>query len=116
MRIKYLDKVRVLKDNENYKKSNVFAGDVGVVWLPEIRDNTFYVMFENGEQDFDKLDCVETCIKIEDLELVEDYGLTNEQIAESLPSDELWWCVVEDGFIKNIKGEKKNKIPFDYDS
>ena len=26
------------------------------------------------------------------------------------------WCKVEDGYIINLKGEKKNKIPFDYES
>lgn len=27
-----------------------------------------------------------------------------------------WWCKVEDGYIVNLKGEKKNKTPYDYDS
>ena len=27
-----------------------------------------------------------------------------------------WWCLVEDGYIMNLLGERKNKIPFDYNS
>lgn len=27
-----------------------------------------------------------------------------------------WWCKVEDGYIMNLLGEKKNKISFAYDS
>lgn len=26
------------------------------------------------------------------------------------------WCIVEDGFIKNLNGDKKNKIAYDYES
>ena len=43
--------------------------------------------------------------------------MTDEAILEDLPNhDPEWWCKVEDGYIWNLKGEKKNKIPYDYDS
>ncbi|MBR1925707.1 MAG: hypothetical protein IJ837_02505 [Clostridia bacterium] len=113
MRMKYFDKVKVIRNNEEYNKAGIYAGDVGIIWIAEIRDNTFFVLFDNdSENEWYK----EACIKIEDLELVENGNATNEEIAEDLPSDEPWWCIVEDGFIKNLKGEKKNKIPYDYNS
>ena len=44
-------------------------------------------------------------------------NLTDAEIQESLPKqDPRWWCKVENGFIMNLLGEKKNKIPYDYDS
>jgi len=109
--MKYLDKVMLI--NDNYEKIGLFSGDIGTIWLPEIRDKTFYVLFmkENTDDNF-----IDTSIKIQDLKLVESSKLTNEQIAKDLPSNEPWWCIVEDGFIKNLKGEKKNKIAYDYDS
>ena len=27
-----------------------------------------------------------------------------------------WWCTVHDVYIWNLKGERKNKIPYDYNS
>ena len=56
-------------------------------------------------------------IKIKDLELVEESDMTDEQILADLPkNDPHWWCKVENGYIVNLLGEKKNKIPFDYNS
>ena len=56
-------------------------------------------------------------INIQDLELVEDGGCTDEELLERLPKkDPHWWCKVEDGLIMNLKGDKKNKIPYDYNS
>ena len=41
----------------------------------------------------------------------------SEDILEDLPDhDPAWWCKVEDGYILNLKGERKNKIPYDYNS
>ena len=116
MKIRYLDKIRVIQNRKNYEKENVHLGDIGTIWLPEIRYNKFYVMFDSNESDFKLYDCWYCEIDVADIELVEEYGLTNEEIAEDLPSNEPWWCIVEDGFIKNLKGEKKNKIAYDYDS
>ena len=42
---------------------------------------------------------------------------TDEMIYEELPSqDKRWWCKVEDGYIINLLGEKKNKEPYKYNS
>jgi len=116
MKMKYLDRVKVINMETKYENDGVKLGDIGTIWLPEIRFNKFYVMFDNNESDFKLYDCWYCEIDVADIELVEGYGLTNEEIAKDLPSDEPWWCIVEDGFIKNLKGEKKNKIAYDYDS
>ena len=42
--MKYFDKVRLIVDRERYKKDNIFKGEIGTIWLPEIRDNEFYVV------------------------------------------------------------------------
>ena len=56
-------------------------------------------------------------VKIQDLELVKDNKCNDEDIKKSLPEKyKDWWCKVEDGYIVNLKGEKKNKTPYDYDS
>ncbi len=115
MKMRYLDTVRITKEKPEYAEIGLHAGDTCVIWLPEIRDNTFLVMVDSTAPD-EPYDPEYYCVNVADLELVEEYGLTNEQIAKSLPSDQPWWCIVEDGFIKNLKGEKKNKIAYDYDS
>ena len=112
--MKYLDKVKLLVDRERYKKDNAFKDEIGIIWLPEIRNNEFYVAFETGNQkDMYKY----SSIKIEDLELVEDGGCPDEYILSGIPrNDPKWWCKVESGYIKNLLGEKKNKISYDYNS
>lgn len=112
--MKYLDKVKVIADKDIYKKDNINNGEIGIIWLPEIRDNSFYVAFETGEiSNWYKY----SNIKIEDLELVEEGIITDDGILESLPKNNpQWWCKVENGYIKNLLGESKNKIPYDYNS
>ena len=109
--MKYFDKVKVLKD---YPESNILVGEIGWINEPEIRDSSFDVYFETG----DEYDLYKSCaIKIEDLELIEESKITDEQILLDLPKqDPHWWCKVENGYILNLLGEKKNKIPFDYNS
>ena len=112
--MKYLDKVKLTVDRDRYKKDNVFKGEIGIIWLPEIRENEFYVAFETGNQ---KDRYKYSCIKIEDLELVEYSGCSNEDILDGIPKNNpKWWCKVEGGYILNLLGEKKNKIPYDYNS
>ena len=54
---------------------------------------------------------------IEDLEVVEESNMTDDEILESIPlKNKKWWCKVENGYIVNYLGEKKNKIPHDYNS
>ncbi|MCM1533709.1 MAG: hypothetical protein NC099_03550 [Corallococcus sp.] len=115
--MKYFDYVRVLKDRPEYEENNVHAGEIGIIWQPEIRDNTFYVMFETGDEyNFYKY-CV---IRIEDLDFVKEpdfITVTDDVLLKDLcKQDPRWWCKVEDGYILNLKGERKNKIPYKYDS
>lgn len=112
--MKYLDNVKVIKVSKNYENDKINLGDEGTIIEPMIRDNTFYVIFENDPNGKWYKYCA---IKIQDLELVKDNKTTNEEILESLPKhNPKWWCKVEDGYIMNLLGEKKNKIPYDYDS
>ncbi len=112
--MKYLDKVKVIKLRERYKSDKITLGEIGVIWEAEIRDNCFYVAFETGDEyDWYKYSCIE----VEDIELMEEYGCTDDMILDALPkNDPRWWCKVEDGYIMNLLGEKKNKIPYKYDS
>lgn len=43
--MKLLDDVKVIKDNEEYKKSNVYSGMIGTIIDAEIRDNYFHLIF-----------------------------------------------------------------------
>lgn len=125
------DDVRVVNDREEYKKEGVFKGMVGTIILGEIRNNSFFVDFIDKnfeihkddpqwfEDHYDELeDDIMLPIKIEDLELVrKNPDISDESILDSLPANNpAWWCKVEDGYILNLLGNKKNKIPYDYDS
>lgn len=106
--MKYLDTVKLVKDKEKYKKENVFAGEIGYIDCPEIRENTFYVCFDNtsGKNWYKWCE-----IDIEDLELVKSDDVSDEILLNDLPKQNpKWWCKVEDGYILNLLGEKKNKF------
>ncbi len=107
--MKLYDKVKILKMKSYYKKE--IENLHGTIIQPEIRDNRFYIAFEFGE------DYIYQDVKIEDLIVVEKYETTDEMILEELPKQNpQWWCKVEDGYIMNLLGEKKNKVPYDYNS
>lgn len=109
--MKLLDKVMVISDN--YQKYGIKKGDVGDILCAEIREETFCVYFtdKNGETNDG------TPIYVGDLEVIESRLEDLQSIIEELPlHNPKWWCIVEDGFIKNLLGEKKNKIPYDYRS
>ncbi len=109
--MKYLDEVRVLTDK--YEDKGVKKSAVGVIINSEIRFNKFHVVFHD-EEGYDDLIIG---IFVGDLQLVNSSNINNEDILEDLPGrNPNWWCKVEDGFIKNLKGEKKNKIAYDYNS
>ncbi len=112
--MKIYDKVKVVKIRESYNDENIKLNDIGKICVAEIRVNSFYVRFETGEDS----NLYKYCdINIEDLELVQDGYATDEMILEELPKNNpKWWCKVEDGYIMNLLGEKKNKIPYDYNS
>ena len=126
--MKYLDRVRVIKDRDEYSQEGIFKGMIGTISDGEIRDRCFYVAFIDErvkdkefmsiEENIFKLkDDIFCAIKIEDLELVEDMKSSNDWILSAIPKhNPNWWCKVEDGYIVNLKGEKLNKIPYDYNS
>ena len=108
------DKVKVLNDRPEYTEEGVKKGMIGRIISAEIRDNEFLICFIDPKMKNDDIIC---SIKVKDLEFVERGFGTMKNVWEELPSpDPRWWCVVEDGFIKNFNGEKKNKIAYDYDS
>ncbi len=109
--MKWLDDVRVTTDR--YESEGIKKGAIGTIILSEIRSLTFDVVFS----DKTGYDYAEREIFVGDMELVRDAGATDEEILEDLPGhNSAWWCKVEDGYILNLKGERKNKIPYDYDS
>lgn len=124
------DDVKVINDNEKYAQEGVYKGMIGYIAMPEIRNNCFFVCFidenfsmhddepEWFEEHYNELkDDIFCEIKVEDLELVQDGGCSDEELLERLPKNNpQWWCKVEDGFIMNLNGDKKNKIPYDYNS
>ena len=126
--MKYLDKVKVVKDRIEYKESGVVKGMIGTICDAEIRDNCFHVAFIDErvkdkefmsieENIFELKDDIFCVIKIEDLELIEDMKTPDDWILDAIPKHNTkWWCKVEDGYILNLQGEKKNKVPYDYNS
>lgn len=123
--MKYLDDVRVV--NDNYKELGINKGDIGTIIDPDIRWDSFYVCFQdqrvydsmfmkNKDNIFKLNEDVCEGIKIRDLELVKDNKCSNSLIEQDLPDNHKnQWCKVENGYIINLKGERKNKIPYDYD-
>lgn len=126
--MKYLDEVEVTTDTPQYLAQKVHKGMIGTIIDPEIRDCTFNVIFIDerfGDPEFFKnednmyllKDDIICPIDIRHLKLVLDNHSTDEMIIDSLPSPDLrWWCKVENGYILNAKGERKNKVAYDYDS
>ena len=49
--MKFLDKVKVINLKESYEKENIKLNDIGVIWEAEIRDNSFYVMFDDNSDE-----------------------------------------------------------------
>lgn len=119
--MKFLDKVKVIKNRDVYLREDVHEGMVGTIIDAEIRDNCFNVIFVDDsldETDNKMLkDDIICAIRIVDLILIKDMNCSDDIILDSLPKNNPdWWCKVENGFILNLKGEKKNTIPYDYNS
>ena len=108
--MKYLDEIEII--NNNYQKIGINKGARGVILSAEIRYNTFdceIFNFRPGDE------CEP--INVADMIVTRESTLTDTEIQEALPKqDPRWWCKVENGFIMNLLGEKKNKIPYDYNS
>lgn len=105
----YLDVVKIITNK--YKDKGILKGSEGVIISAPIRNNAFEVELFNVNN-------VETfAFKINELELIQKSNATDEDILEDLPqNDPRWWCKVENGYIMNLYGEKKNQEPYNYDS
>ena len=109
--MKWLDEVKVLTDK--YESEGVKKGAIGTIIMSEIRYNQYEVVF--SDKDGKDYAMIEICVG--DLEVVKSSNMTDEDILEDLPGhNPNWWCKAEDGYILNLKGERKNKIPYDYNS
>lgn len=112
--MKFLDEVRISRINESYKKKGINTKMTGTIIEAAIRGNEFLIVFV-AKNMYD--DDIIIPIKITDLELVKDNNTSDDIILEDLPKNNpKWWCKVENGYIMNLLGEKKNKIPYDYNS
>ena len=108
--MKYLDSIIITTDK--YEKDGIPKGTEGAIITPEIRGNTFLCELFNVSEDNET-----PSISVDAMEVTRSSDLTDAQILEDLPlQDPHWWCKVEDGYILNLLGERKNKIPYDYDS
>jgi len=107
--MKYLDSVKIITDK--YKDKGILFGCKGVIISAPIRNNSFEVEVLNVKE-------IETFVfGIEELEVEKESNVTDGDILEDLPqNDPRWWCKVEDGYILNLLGEKKNKEPYKYNS
>lgn len=124
--MKLLDDVIVTSDN--YANEGVYNGMRGTILDAPIIWNSFFVNFQDQrvydkesmhvQKNIFKLnDDIYIPINIKDLEVIKPSKLTDAELAEALPpAPENWWCKVENGYILNAKGERKNKIAYDYDS
>ena len=108
--MKYLDGI-VITSNR-YIKNGIPKGARGAIVEPEIRNGTFLCELFNLDL-FDELHE----IHIEDMKVTRESTVTDEEIKAALPTpDPKWWCKAENGYIINLLGERKNKIPYDYNS
>ncbi len=118
--MKLFDDIKII--NENYAKFGVKKGRIGTINSPEIHEDSFDVVFID-KRFFDKNfhwtdENIETMeddifidVKIEDMEVIKESNATDDDIYEMLPN-KTDWCKVEHGYIINLLGEKKNKIPY----
>lgn len=113
--MKMLDDVKVINLKDKYKKLGVSLDDVGTIIEACIREDSFLVVFP--AKDVYKDEDYFVNIKIEDLKLVKDNKCSDEILLDDIPKhDPGWWCKVENGYIINLLGERKNKIPYVYNS
>ena len=109
--MKWLDQVRVTSDA--YENVGVKKGAIDTIIFAWMRYDQYEVVFSLP----DGRDYADEMIYLWDLEVVCSSDITDEDILEDLPEhNPKWWCKVENGFILNLCGERKNKIAFDYKS
>ena len=113
--MKYGDTVKVLVEKEKYTKHNIHKDMIGMLTDAEIRNNEYMVTF-SYKYSQDKED-IYIPIYVGDIETIKNGNYSDEQILNDLPKNNpKWWCKVENGYILNLLGERKNKIPYDYNS
>lgn len=124
--MKLLDDVRVL--NNKYEKYGITKEMIGTIIEADIRWDSFYVNFQdqriydnefmnNDENIFTLNNDINLGIKICDLEIVNISSISDDEIYENLPENHKnCWCKVENGYIINLQGEKKNKTAYHYNS
>ncbi|MDE6210903.1 MAG: hypothetical protein K2G42_02895, partial [Clostridia bacterium] len=106
------------------EKYGVYKGMVGTIIEAHIEFRSFQVAFIDPNQVVDENDDflglrdeIVEYIHVKDMEVVEESDCSDEFIFNDLPNKDIrWFCKVEDGYIKNLRGEKLNKIAYDYDS
>ena len=112
--MKYLDSIVVTTDK--YANHGIKKGTKGAIVMPEIRYNSFECELFDLPEEFRDMYYLHE-IDVSDMKVTRESDLTDDDILEDLPNqDPHWWCKVEDGYIINLLGERKNKIPYDYDS
>ena len=123
--MKLFDKVKVIKDRNEYKEQRVYKNMIGTITDACLIFNSFEVSFTDdwntlvklyGEDawNYGKEDIV-LYIQAEDLEVVEESDVTDEEIQKNLPNeDPRIWCKVENGYIYNLLGEVQNPEQYKY--
>ena len=113
--MKYGDLVIVNVEKEAYTKHGIHKGAVGMLTDAEIRDTEFMVIFSHKYSKDDE--DIYIPIFVGDIDVYKAGDYSDEAILKDLPNNNpKWWCKVENGYILNLLGEKKNKIPYDYNS
>ncbi len=122
--MKIFDKVKILVSDPEYEKHGVYKGMIGTIVEAHIEFRSFQVAFIDPtpitEENWDSVelkDDIICYIRIKDMQVVEESNCTDEFIFNDLPNKDMrWYCKVEDGYIKNLRGESLNKIAYDYES
>ncbi len=105
--MRYLDTVKI--NTTKYERDNIPYGAMGIICAAPIWNNCFQVEFFNNIKE------EPVSIDIDDLDLVQSSGADEDELIENLPNyNPRLWCIVEDGFIYNLLGEKKNEFAYDY--
>ena len=112
--MKIYDIVRVKANKDYLVKQGIYAGREGKIIEPEIVRGAFRVFFIDTTC---KEPDIFADVLIEDLDLLEAGFASDEIILEELQArSSEKWCKVENGYIVNLLGEKKNKKAYRYDS
>lgn len=116
--MKYLDEVRLVVDKEKYSKLGIKKGWTGTIIESYIsflgtKTGCFDIAFHPPGTWEDIL----VSASISDIELVKESEISDTEILEDLPNnDPTRYCKVVDGYIVNLRGERLNKIPYNYTS